>query len=140
MESAGIRPLRSWTPLLLLLVGLTPACAEQPEAPVLAAIEAAESGDMDGFTAQFTERSSTLIRSLDTVSSRTRGELTYMKDLFSILPRGSVQGVEIEDERAVVLMATETGTSRVVLLKEGGEWKIDALSLPRMWEPAGGDG
>lgn len=107
---------------------------------MLAAIEAADSGDMDGFTAQFTERSSTLIRSLDTVSSRTRGELTYMKDLFSILPRGSVQGVEIEDERAVVLMATETGTSRVVLLKEGGEWKIDALSLPRMWEPAGGDG
>ena len=96
--------------------------------------------DVELFAAQFTEGSADLILRLQEVSSRTRGELTYLEDIFTILPRGNVQGSEDDGQRAVVEVATETGTSQIVLLKEGGEWKIDALSLPRMWEPAGGDG
>ncbi|MEC9071293.1 MAG: hypothetical protein VX938_02900, partial [Myxococcota bacterium] len=104
------------------------------------AMEAAEIKDMERFAAQFTQRSSDLILRLQEVSTRTRGELTYLEDIFSILPQGNVQRSEDDGQRAVVVVGTETGSSEIVLLKEGGEWKIDAMSLPRMWEPAGGDG
>lgn len=111
-------------------------CADPPEARVAQAWQAGEAEDLEAFAKVFLPASAELIRGLDTVSTRTRGTLSYAKP-FDLLPKGEVVEVVERDNLAVVSVKAKGRSFDVRLLRERGIWYIDAFALPTLWEPMG---
>lgn len=124
-------------PLLVALLGLAllAGCAESPEERLKGAWEAASAGDVPGFALYFTPASGELVRGVDGVKERTRAQLQYLNDVFEILPPGDVTRVRERGRLAVVSVEPRGGPYDVQLVKERGQWRIDAFTLPALWEP-----
>lgn len=128
-----------WT-WLLVSFWLT-ACTPGPAEQVTIAQEAAELGDLDAMAQVFTRRSSSLLQSLAEVDRQSQGQIQYMRSLTRLMPPGVVTEVRHEEDAVHVLLEDERrGTSSVILVKEAGQWKIDALRLPGFWAPLEGEG
>lgn len=111
------------------------ACADAPDARVLAAWEAADLEEQDRFLGYFTTQSADLLRGIAATKARTRGGLTYLDSVYDALPTGEVVEVKERGNMALVTVKAKRKRFDIRLLHERGEWQIDALALPHFWEP-----
>ena len=122
--------------ITLMLAALTlAACADAPDERLVAAWEAAELEEEDRFLGFFTEQSAALLRGVATTKRRTRGDLAYLKSVYEVLPSGELVEVKERGNMALVTVKAKRKRFDIRMLREGGEWHIDALGLPHFWQP-----
>jgi starvation-inducible outer membrane lipoprotein len=124
-------------PLLLLLIALAlAACSASPREVYERALAAREAKDLPAFLQCFSARTRKLLGNLSAVEEATRKKLAYLKDPLRLLPEAAPTGEAREDGNLATL---KVGSGRaeveVVLVREGGEWKIEALELESFWAP-----
>lgn len=145
MLSRTSRSGRREAALALAVVVTAPAlggaagCAKSPADRLEAAWKAADDGDREAFALLFTEQSAPLVRGLSEVRERTNGRLSWVEDVFSLLPRGDVTAVEERGNVCLVTVSAGGGSYVVRLLSERGEWHVDARALAALWRASEGD-
>lgn len=122
--------LRRWT-LALFCVGALAACAESPTDRLNAARLAVERNDFDTYRTFFTERSASLLRSLEDTATRTR--YRYVPNLLRMLPEGEVTEVFEKDNFALLTVENRGQKYEIRMLNENGQWVIDLLALQQFW-------
>jgi len=123
--------------LLLLLIALAlAACTASPREVYERALAARQAADLPDYLQCFTGRTRKLLSNLTAVEEATRKKLAYLKDPFRLLPEAAPDGEAREDGNLATL---KVGSGRaeveVVLVREGGEWKIEALEMESFWAP-----
>ena len=121
--------------MALLLVSLTAACADPPEVRYANAVAAAGSDDTESFLSCFTQASAGVLRGMLATQERLVDGVAYLGDVRKILPEGEVAGVEVKARVAFVKIASRRGETTVRMVREEGQWVIDAMALPAFWEP-----
>jgi len=112
------------------------ACSTSPRAVIEQAQAARRDRDQAAYLACFTDKSRRLLQNLRAVEDTTRKTLHYLSDPFVLLPEGPIEEPRsVEGNVAVVPVGSGKKRAEVVLLKEAGEWRIEALELPAFWEP-----
>ena len=135
-SSARSRSTTLWRHLLLAVVGLTlAACADPPEVRYQQAQAAAELKEPGAYLLYFTNASADLVRNMERVRKRAGSEFTYLEDIFTLLPPGEVTDVRIRGEAAHLTVVHRNTPTTVRMLRERGEWVVDALELAAMWAP-----
>jgi hypothetical protein len=125
---------------ILLAALLLVACSEGPDEVYQRALDARAAKDRVAYLACFTTRTQRLLERLDEVEALTRKKLSYLKDPFTLLPKGSTiassQG-KAKEKGNVARLRIKGGREdiEVVMLKEAGEWRIEALELEAFWGP-----
>lgn len=123
-------------PALLLALLAFVACAESPDEVYQRALAARVAQDRDAYLSCFTARTRRMLERLDEVEEMTRKKLSYLKDPFSLLPNSGRLGSAKEKGNVARLVVTGGREDiEVVLLKEQGEWRIEALELEAFWGP-----
>ncbi len=121
--------------LCVLATLVLQGCPASPDERVLAAWEAAELEEEGRFLGYFTEQSAALLRGAAATKLRTRGDLTYLDEVYDVLPPGELVEVKERGNMALVTVKARRERFDIRLLRERGEWHIDALGLPPFWEP-----
>jgi hypothetical protein len=123
-------------PLLLLVASLCiVACADPPADRYDAAVEAASKAeDLEDYLLFFTSASAEMLRGTHKVATSRNKDLAYLSDIRKLLPEAEVEEVEERGNLALVkLQGSESPPIRMI--REKGEWVIDAYSLPSFWKP-----
>ena len=121
--------------LVALVVCFAGGCSAAPEERLATAWAAAADEDAEAFFLHFTEGSRDLLRGLQAVAERTRGDMAYLSPVFEVLPKGEVAESKIHNNLALVTVKAKRRQGEVRLLRERGEWCIDATTLPELWGP-----
>ena len=112
------------------------ACAESPDEVYQRALDARTAKDSAAYLSCFTARTRRLLERLDEVEEMTRQKLTYLQNPFSLLPDGGQRGSAKEKGNVARFVVTGGREDiEVVMLKEQGEWRIEALELEAFWGP-----
>ncbi len=122
--------------LSLLSFVLFLGCSEEPDQVYQRALDARRAKDQAAYLACFTVRSQRVLERLDEVEEMTRKKLVYLQKPFTLLPEGTPLGTA--REKGNVARLTVKGGRQdieIVLLKEQGEWRIEALELDAFWAP-----
>lgn len=114
------------------------ACSASPADQVAHAQAAAEDEDLDAYLLVFTMKSGDMLRRMHETKVRTRGEITYLDDVLSLVPQGEITNVEEDGEVATVTVESEKGLVDLRCLRQDGSWRIDATSLAAFWQPLKG--
>jgi len=119
--------------LTLTLMLFVVACGAAPEERYAKAQLAAENKDQPLYLSFFTRKSAAFVR--DMLANGARSKIHYIKDGFMLLPVGDVENVVVDGNAAILTVKGKSGAAEVHMFMENDEWSIDALSLPRLWEP-----
>ncbi len=121
---------------LIVAAWLLVSCSEAPDEVYQRALDARLAKDRVAFLACFTARSQRVLERLDEVEELTRKKLTYLQDPFVLLPeRGSHAAAKEKGNVARIVISGGREDIEVVLLREQGEWRIEALELDAFWAP-----
>ena len=136
MKRTAIHRIRSLN--LLMMVGcfaLVSACAAPPDTRYEDAVEAAEKAeDLEDYLLFFTSASAEMLRGTNKVATSKSKDLAYLSDIRKILPTSEVTDVEERGNLALLTIDGNDGKP-IRMLREKGEWVIDAYSLAAFWKP-----
>ena len=114
---------------------LLTACADPPDDRYEEALEAAEKAeDLEDYLLFFTSASAEMLRGTHKIATSKSKDLAYLDDIRKLLPKGEVEEVEERGNLALVKLAGNDGPP-IRMIREKGEWVIDAYSLPAFWKP-----
>jgi len=121
---------------LLLVVLALAACAEGPEATWARALQARRDNDPAAYLACFTTRTRKVLANLEAFQQSTRKGLPWLKDPYVLLPeQGPTQPARVDGNVATLRVGDGKRELEGVLVREAGEWRIEALELPTFWAP-----
>ena len=114
---------------------LLSACADPPADRYEEALETAEKAeDLEDYLLFFSSASAEMLRGTHKVATSKSKDLAYLEDVRKILPAGEVQ--EVEERGNLALLKVEGHSeSPIRMIREKGEWVIDAYSLNSFWKP-----
>ena len=136
MKGFDLPPFRVLAASVFLgFVSLASACADPPDARYQDALEAAEKAeDLEDYLLFFTGASAEMLRGTNKVATSKNKDLAYLDDIRKILPTSEVEEVEERGNLALLTVEGNEGQS-IRMLREKGEWVIDAYSLTAFWKP-----
>ena len=110
-------------------------CADPPDDRYEDALEAAEKAeDLEDYLLYFTSASAEMLRGTNKVATSKSKDLAYLEDIRTILPGKEVEEVEERGSLALLTVSGNEGKP-IRMLREKGEWVIDAYSLSAFWKP-----
>jgi len=133
-----MRPLRHKTfraTLLVAMVAFVGACADSPETRYGDAVLAGKKAeDLEDYLLFFTTASAEMLRGTERVTKSKDNDFAYLQNVRTILPEKEVEEVEERGNLALVKLEG-LDWKPIRMIREKGEWAIDAYSLPTFWEP-----
>lgn len=125
--------------LVVLVSWALAGCAAGPEATWDRAQQARRDKDTAAWLDCFTARTQKVLANLDAFQATARKDLRWLNDPFTLLPEGSpAQPATVEGNVALLRVGTGKHELEVVMIREAGQWRIEALELPTFWQPLAG--
>jgi|GEM_PF-2734296 len=121
--------------LLLVLMAL-PGCAAGPEATWNRAVQARRDKDLATYLACFTSKTQKVLANLDAFQATAKKNLSWLKDPYTLLPEATpTTAAKVDGNVALLRVGSGKKEIEAVLVREAGQWRIEALELPTFWAP-----
>ena len=123
------------TGVIVALMAIVGACADSPETRYGDAVLAGKNAeDLEDYLLFFTTASAEMLRGTQRVTKSKNNDFAYLQDVRTILPEKDVEEVEERGNLALVKL-DGLDWKPIRMIREKGEWAIDAFSLPTFWAP-----
>ena len=121
---------------LLVLPVVVASCSKAPEDTWARARQARRDADTATYLACFTAHTQKVLANLQAFEDSTRKRFPWLKDPFALLPDDDpTQPAHVDGNVARLRVGTGKRELEAVLVREGGEWRIEGLELPTFWAP-----